>query len=55
MPGNAVVTRLRGGDAAVLMDETVPFLRTLPPQLVLYPGHGRCGMSLGEGIATMDW
>ncbi|MFR6425814.1 MAG: MBL fold metallo-hydrolase [Oscillospiraceae bacterium] len=20
-----------------------------------YPGHGRCGMSLGEGIATMDW
>ena len=50
-----VVTRLRGGDAAVLMERTVPFLRALPPELVLYPGHGRCGMSLGEGIATMDW
>lgn len=55
VPGNAVVTRLRGGDAAVLMERTVPFLRALPPELTLYPGHGRCGMSLGEGIATMDW
>ena len=44
-----------GGDAAVLMERTVPFLRALPPELTLYPGHGRCGMSLGEGIATMDW
>ena len=55
VPGCAVITRLRGGDAAVLGEQTVPFLRTLPPDLTLYPGHGRCGMSLGEGIATMDW
>ena len=55
MPGFAVITRLRGGDAAVLMDRTVPFLRALPPALTLYPGHGRCGMSLGEGLGSMDW
>ena len=55
VPGCAVVTRLRGGDAAVLADETVPFLRTLPPDLTLYPGHGPCGMSLGAGLESMDW
>ena len=55
VPGFAVITRLRGGDAAVLMDRTVPFLRALPPELTLYPGHGRCGMSLGEGLGSMDW
>ena len=55
VPGFAVITRLRGGDAAVLMDRTVPFLRALPPALTLYPGHGRCGMSLGEGLGSMDW
>ena len=47
--------RLRGGAAAVPMDRTVPFLRALPPALALYPGHGRCGMSLGEGLGSMDW
>ena len=55
VPGFAVITRLRGGDAAVLMDRTVPFLRALPPELTLYPGHGRCGMSLGKGLGSMDW
>ena len=55
VPGFAVITRLRGGDAAVLMDRTVPFLRALPPAFTLYPGHGRCGMSLGEGLGSMDW
>ena len=55
VPGFAVITRLRGGDAAVLMDRTVPFLRALPPALTLYPGHGRCGMSLGKGLGSMDW
>ena len=55
VPGSAGVTRRRGGDAAVLMERTVPFLRTLPPDLTLYPGHGRCGMSLGEGLKSMDW
>ena len=55
MPGCAVITRLRGGDAAVLGEQTVPFLRTLPPDLTLYPGHGRCGMTLGEGLAGISW
>lgn len=35
VPGNAVVTRLRGGDAAVLMDRTVPFLRAPPREKCL--------------------
>ena len=55
VPGCAVITRLRGGDAAVLGEQTVPFLRTLPPELTLYPGHGRCGMTLGEGLADIRW
>ena len=55
VPGCAVITRLRGGDAAVLGEQTVPFLRTLPPELTLYPGHGRCGMPLGEGLADIRW
>ena len=55
VPGCAVITRLRGGDAAVLGEQTVPFLRTLPPELTLYPGHGRCGMTLGEWLADIRW
>ena len=28
---------------------------SLPPELTLYPGHGRCGMTLGEGLADIRW
>ena len=53
--GSNMYVVTQGRDAAVLMDRTVPFLRALPPALTLYPGHGRCGMSLGEGLGSMDW
>ena len=38
--GYATITRLPGGDKRRFQEETLPYLRTLNPDIMVYPGHG---------------
>lgn len=42
-----IITRLPGGDAAAYQTVTRPFLEGLPPDCLVYPGHGEPGVLNG--------
>ncbi len=44
LKNDPVITRLPGGDRNAYRQKTLPFLRSLPPDICVYPGHGEAGM-----------
>lgn len=44
LKNDPVITRLPGGDRFAYRQKTLPFLRSLPPDICVYPGHGEAGM-----------
>lgn len=43
LKGMPTITRLPGGSKSEYEEKTLPFLRSLPPELVVFPGHGDAG------------
>ena len=41
IPGQDVITRLPGGSKKDYQEKTLPLIKALPPDCLLYPGHGQ--------------
>jgi len=41
IPGQKVITRLPGGNRKSFEKETLPYLRSLPENCIIFPGHGQ--------------
>jgi hydroxyacylglutathione hydrolase len=50
IPGNRVITRLPGGSRAVYERQVKPYLRALPDDSIIYPGHGEAGYITSQGM-----